>query len=234
MKITLTDQEYPPLTMAPTEPPGLLTSIVRESFRLVNVEVEFVSVPNNRAIAGILRGLYDASYGWAHTPERDEKLLYSSLPIYSMRMVFFQKSDRKIQWDTLKDLKQYRIGVTLGDFYSDEFTALSHSGGLSVDAASNDITNFKKLLLDRIELFPIEQDVGQYIVKKYFTIEEQQKITFQSRAISDVPVYFVVRRDYRQATEILDRFNRGFRQLASSGQLEKMTAAYRAQYLDKQ
>ncbi len=233
MKITLTDEEYPPLSMGSVENPGLLTNIVRESFKLANVDVDFVVVPNNRAIAGLLRGLYDGSYGWAHTPDRDAKLLYSSKPIYSMRMVFFQKNNGEISWNSLQDLGQYKIGVTLGNFYSEEFTALSSSGKLFTDSANTDATNFKKLLLGRIQLFPIDQDVGQYLLKKYFNEQERKQIIFQSKPVSVVPVYFVVRRDLKQAKEFCDRFDRGYQQLVSSGQLEKLMVAYKAQFSDK-
>ncbi len=228
LSITLTLGDYPPLAMMSGRPAGLETDIVRESFRLSDVDVDFVEVPNNRAIAGLLKGLYDASYGWAHSPERDAKLLYSSKPIFLLRVVFFQKNNGEIMWNSLQDLGHYRIGVTLGDYYSDEFETLKSSGKLFTDPASSDVDNFKKLLLDRIQLFPMDQDAGQYALKKYFSKEDRQKIIFQRKALSVVPVYLVIRRDLGQAKELRDRFDRGFQQLIDSGRYQKMVDMYRA------
>jgi polar amino acid transport system substrate-binding protein len=233
LTITLTLQDYPPFTFGDDQNAGLLTEIVRESFKLTHVDVEFVTVPNNRAITGLLRGLYDGSYGWAHSPERDSKLLYSTAPIYSLRIVFFQKNGNEITWKSLEDLTKYRIGVTLGNYYSNEFDALVKSGKFFADPVNDDVVNLKKLALGRIDLFPIDQDVGQYLAKRYLTKADQQKIMMQHKAIVVIPVYLVVRRDLSHAREICDRFDQGYQQLASSGRLQKMLDAFRSKLSDR-
>ncbi|WP_243405453.1 substrate-binding periplasmic protein [Solimicrobium silvestre] len=234
LKITLTEQEYPPLIIHGNGTEGVLTEIVRESFKLAKVEAVFTSVPNNRAITGLMQGLYEGSYGWAHSRERDAKLIYSSKPIYFLRIVFFQRSGEGLEWNSLTDLAQYTIGVTMGNYYSDEFESLSASGALHTDPAPSDISNFKKLLIGRIHLFPIDQDVGLFLLKNNFSQEERKKITFQRKAISIIPVYLVVRRNLPQAQELRDRFDQGYQQLADSGQLEKILALHKSQLLLQQ
>ena len=46
-----------------------------------------------------------------------------------------------------------------------KFSDLIAAGKLKIDPAPSDISNFKKLLLGRIDIFPIDQDVGQYFLK---------------------------------------------------------------------
>jgi polar amino acid transport system substrate-binding protein len=231
LRITLTEQEYPPLISYDTQVGGLLTDMVRESFKLRGVDVLFAAVPNNRAITGLMQDLYDGSYGWTHSPERDAKLLYSAKPIYFLRIVFFQRNNEEFTWEHLIDLSPYNIGITQGNYYSSEFSALMASGKLKIDPAPSDISNFKKLLLGRIDIFPIDQDVGQYFLKNNFSVEEQHRIKFQNKAISIVPVYLVVRRSLPNAKEFIARFDQGFQQLSESGQLEKMIDAYKAQFV---
>jgi len=228
LKITLTDEPYPPLVFVNTPNTGILTDIVKESFRLAKVQTDFLPMPNNRAITGLLLGAYDGSYGWAHSPERDEKLLFSTKPIYSFRMVFFQKNGAEIVWNSIRDLSRYRIGTTLGNYYFPEFESLVASGVLKVDPADTDISNFSKLLRDRIQLFPIDVDVGLYILKNNFSLEERKRIIYQDKAFATVPVYVVIRRDLRQGRELLDRFDRGFQQLVDSGGYKKMIDQYQA------
>jgi polar amino acid transport system substrate-binding protein len=89
LSLTLTTHDYPPFMGQGLPHGGLLTRLVFEAFKLAEVDVEFEHVSSNRAITGVVRGIYDGSFGWAHTAERDRKLLYSNNSIYTFRMVFF-------------------------------------------------------------------------------------------------------------------------------------------------
>ena len=228
LNITLTDEAYPPLIIVDPGRTGLLSDIVRESFALGKVRTEFLGLPNNRAIAGLLLGIYEGSYGWGHSPERDAKLIYSGKPIYSFSMVLFQKKVSDISWDSMRDLARYRIGITLGNYYAPEFQSLVTSGVLTVDPADSDIANFTKLLHDRIQLFPIDLDVGLYILKNHFSNQERAKVIYQNKAVANIPVYVVIRRDLKNAVELRDRFDRGFQQLVDSGRYQKMIDVYRS------
>jgi polar amino acid transport system substrate-binding protein len=222
LTLSLAGHEYPPLMTSTLPYGGLLTRIVTEALAVTGISLKIEYVPNNRAIGGLMMGIYDGSFGWAHSPERDQKLLYSSNSIYTFRMVFFQRRNQQYPWTNLADLHSYRIGATLGDHYSDEFSALEAKGVLHVDYANDDSSNMKKLMVGRIDLFPMEETSGEFLVKGLFPQEEQSKIVFQSNAIWTVPTYFVIRRDYPKAKEIIERFDRGYRQLAQSGELARL------------
>ena len=222
LTLSLVSHEYPPLMTNTLPYGGLLTRIVSEAFAVTGISLTTEYVPNNRAISGLMMGIYDGSYGWAHSPERDQKLLYSSNAIYTFRMVFFQRRGQEYPWRTLSDLHSFRIGATLGDHYSDEFSTLEAAGTLHVDYANDDTSNMKKLLLGRIDLFPMEETSGQFLLKGILSPEEQAKISFQNNAIWTVPTYFVIRRSYPKAKEIIERFDRGYRQLAQSGELARL------------
>lgn len=233
LSLSLVAHEYPPLMTHNLPYGGLLTRIVTEAFAVTGISPTIEYVPNNRAISGLMMGIYDGSYGWSHSPDRDQKLLYSSNAIYTFRMVFFQRRGKEYPWQTLSDLHSYRIGATLGDHYSDEFSALEAAGTLHVDYANDDASNMKKLMVGRIDLFPMEEASGQFLVKGIFSPEDQNKISFQNNAIWTVPTYFVIRRSYPKAKEIIERFDRGYRQLVQSGELAKlidetMTAAVKS------
>ncbi|MFZ6744656.1 substrate-binding periplasmic protein [Undibacterium sp. JH2W] len=229
MQIALTQQDYPPLIVYGVPPSGLLTDIVRESFKLSKVDASFVAVPNNRAIVGVMQDFYDGSYGWAHSPERDVKLLYSNKPIYFLRIGFFQRAGEEFNWVKLADLSGMKIGITQGNYYSEEFARLVATGVLGTDSAPSDVSNFKKLLIGRIDLFPIDFDSGQYLLKNHFSAAERQKIQMQGKPISVVPVYLVIRRNLLHAKELMTRFDRGFQQLSDTGQLARLSDVYKQQ-----
>ena len=227
LSVTLTVHDYPPFIGMDLPYGGLLTRVVVEAFKAANVSVKFERVSSNRAITGVMMGLYDGGFGWAHTPERDRKLLYSETSIYTFRMVFFQRRDMQMDWNTLADLAKYQIGTTLGDHYSDEFSALHAKHILRVQEAAGDLNNMRKLLLGRIDLFPMEEEAGKMLIQTSLTAAEQARLSYQSKPISAVPTYLVLRRDLPNARELLDRFEQGYRQLQDSGQLVRMQAETR-------
>ena len=220
LRITLAMHEYPPLAGQKLPRGGVLTQIVSESFAKSDVAVRVAWVPNNRAIVGVMEGLYDGSFGWAHTPERDAALVYSRNAIYTLRMVFFCRRGEEHPWSTLEDLVACRIGTTMGNFYSDEFARLQSDGRLKVDEAPADAFNLKKLAAGRIDLFPMEQEAGQTLARTVLSPQEQARITFDDHPISEVPTYVVLSRRRPRAEELAARFDDGFRALLKSGRLQ--------------
>jgi polar amino acid transport system substrate-binding protein len=222
LTVELVAVEYPPLEGQALPHGGILTRIVTEAYAKEEVAVKITWVPNNRAISGVMNGLYDGSFGWAHAPDRDEKLLYSTHALFNFRMVFFERRGEKHPWKTLEDLAPYRIGATMGNHYSDEFSKLQANGKLKVDEASAEAFNMKKLASRRIDLFPMEQEAGRMLVFTTLPASEQAKITFQSNAIWEVPVYVVIRRNLPLAQELIDRFDKGYQALVDSGRLKPL------------
>lgn len=222
LSVTLTIHDYPPFMGQQLPHGGLLTRLVREAFKLGDVEVTLENVSSNRAITGIVKGFYDGGFGWAHTAERDRSLLYSSNSIYTFRMVFFQRRGAQIAWRSLADLSRYQIGATLGDFYSAEFSRLKDGGTLHVQEAASDAYNMRKLVVGRVDLFPMELEAGKYLIEASLTPAQQLSLEAQENVFSAVPTYLVLRRDLPHAQELIERFDRGYRQLADSGQLARL------------
>lgn len=222
LRVQLAIHDYPPLIGEKLPYGGFLTRVVVEAFAKGGVTAKVVWVPNNRAISGVMDGLYDGSYGWAHAPERDAKLLYSKNPIYVMRMVFFQRRGQEYPWTRLEELSPFRIGATLGNHYSDEFATLQAGGVLKVETAAADAYNMKKLATGRIDLFPMEQEAGQMLADLTLAPVERDRIACQENAIWEVPTHLVIRRTHPHARELMACFERGFKALSASGRLKAL------------
>ncbi|MBV8656357.1 MAG: transporter substrate-binding domain-containing protein [Burkholderiales bacterium] len=214
--------DYPPLAAEKLPYGGLLSRIVTEAFEMEDVDVKIIYVANNRAITGVMKGLYDGSFGWSHAPDRDQQLLFSNKPIYNFRMVLFHRKEQDYVWKTLADLHGYRFGLTLGNHYSDELTSLQSSGRLNVDFANSDLSNMRKLLAGHIDLFPMEEEAGQWLLNSSFTAPERAKITSDENAMWAIPTYFVLRKSLPHAQDLMARFDRGYQQLITSGRLPKL------------
>ncbi|WP_051534381.1 substrate-binding periplasmic protein [Deefgea rivuli] len=225
-KITLTLQEYPPYMGEKLPFQGLLTRIVVSAFALENIEVVLKSVPNNRAIEAPRRGIYDGSFGWAKNADRERDLLYTD-PVMSLRMVFCHQKGQQFPWKTLADLSPYAIGITSGNYYSEDFAKLQAAGVLKVDAAHSDVANFKKLLAGYIQLFPIDAEVAPYLMAQHLTPVERVSISCQKEAYWDAPLHVVVYKKHPNAERWVKAFNAGLNTLEKSGQLERLIQSSR-------
>ncbi|WP_169721088.1 substrate-binding periplasmic protein [Chitinibacter tainanensis] len=219
--ITLTLQEYPPYMGDALPHKGLLTRIVVAAFAQQKITAKLVAVPNKRAIDGVRMGLYEGGFGWAKNPEREKDLIYTD-PILSLSMVFCQKRGREISWKKLPDLATYRIGITSGNFYSDEFDNLVKAGVLKVDASNSDVSNLRKLNAGYIDVLPIDVEVGPYLIAQNLGEDERKNIVCPPQAYWSAPLHVVLDRKNPKSPRWATEFNIGLRKLLESGQLNTL------------
>jgi polar amino acid transport system substrate-binding protein len=224
--LQMTIGDYPPYTGLALPHHGILTAVVIAAFDRAGIHVNLVETPNNRAITGVQMGLYDGSFGWARTPEREKSMYYSD-EVMPLRMVFCQQRDKQYHWQTLSDLAPWRVGVTIGDFYSDEFQALIDSGRLKVDAATSDMINLHKLAAGRIDLFPVAVETGNYLIHSELDKDERTRVECPDRAYWSVPMHVVLSRHTADGAQLISRFNAAMAALHQSGDYEKVLDAAR-------
>ncbi|GGY12690.1 substrate-binding periplasmic protein [Paludibacterium paludis] len=225
-RLTLSNQEWPPYMGEQLQEGGMLTALVSAVLDKAGLSARYVYLPNNRALASARSGKLDGAVGWAPTPERSRELVFTE-PVLMARMVFFQRKGERLPWSSLRDLSRYRIGITIGNTYSEVFSSLQAQGVLHTDGAGDDLTNLRKLQAGRIDLFPIEADVGRYLVARYLN-GGNSGLTPQSRAFWTAPLCVAIRADRPNAREMVARFNHALRAMKASGELERRVAAYRA------
>lgn len=227
LKITLSNQEWPPYMGKELPYDGILSRLVKEAFARANVDVAFRYYPNNRTLQSARNGTVDGSFGWAPTSERKQDLLFTQ-PVLHARMVFFQRRNASFPWNDLSNLRHARVGVTVGNFYSDEFNQQVKAGHLIPDMAPDDVTNLRKLLAGRIDLFPIDMEVGQYLIARNFQPRLAQQLEPQNKSFWVAPLHVVIWRKHRQGPELVERFNRGLKALQDSGEFDRIVAETRA------
>ncbi|WP_051229448.1 substrate-binding periplasmic protein [Paludibacterium yongneupense] len=226
LDIVLSNPEYPPYLGESLPGYGLLSRIVSAAFGLEHVRVRYVFYPNNRALQAARNGVVDGSLGWAVTAERQQDLLYTD-PVMRLRMVFFQRAERSIPWRSLNDLGSYRIGVTTGNSYSDEFARLQDIGMLHTEAAADDLSNFRKLLVGHIDLFPIDAEVGEMLLAQHFSAAQRLRLTYSPHSFWSADMHVVISRKQAQGPELVRRFNLGLKRLRASGEAQRLVESMR-------
>ncbi|GAA3946269.1 substrate-binding periplasmic protein [Allohahella marinimesophila] len=85
----ITGDEYAPWVDGQLPGEGIAVELVREVFELVSTELVSVDVkPWSRALYETQQDLYDATFPFVRTPERDQIFLFSA-PLFTVRNVLF-------------------------------------------------------------------------------------------------------------------------------------------------
>lgn len=218
--VRLTNGEWPPWLSQHLEHHGFVSRIVSEAFAREGVVVDYGFFPWKRAYEWAKDGAWDGSVVWSRTPEREQDFLYSD-PVVLGEVVFFHRKDFAFDWETIQDIKGYRLGLTRGYTYGEKMDAAMEAGQVKVDIADSDETNFAKLIRGRIDLFAIDHDVGYDMLHRHFTPEEALSLAHHPRPLRVVGFHLIVSKAIADGPELIERFNKGLAQLRKEGLAER-------------
>ncbi|OZG72330.1 hypothetical protein BTA51_16485 [Hahella sp. CCB-MM4] len=219
--ITVGSGEWPPYTGVELKEGGFCTHILREA--LSDYDLEIVYLPWKRASQSVMDGELDITLCWIPNEERLKNFIFTD-PLMVNKKVFFHRKDFKFDWNTIDDLKNYRIGTALGYSYGDEFDKAAKEKRITIEPVTDDATNLKKLLLGRIDLFPVEMVVGYTTLYEIFPSSQARLITNHEKALLRSSYHVMISRNIPQerALKILSSFNEGIKRLKESGEYEKL------------
>ena len=156
-------------------------------------------------------------FPYASTPERKKLYLFSDNIFNTKTSFFYIKGKKKYEFNTLEDLKKYKIIGVLGYFYKDLFD----SAGIKADYSPHEINAIKRLLAGRYDLYPGTVEVTWNL------IEDQLPYDIDKFAILPVPLAesensLVFSKENKLAEKYLTKFNNGLEKLKKSGRYEEL------------
>lgn len=218
--------EWIPLAGEEIKHGGFCGHVVSEAFRLVGYQVQFHYAPWKRVLTRLKQGKDDASLCWIKNAKREQSFLYSNT-IMTQKKVFFHRKDFDFDWNSLADLNQFKIGSVRGYSLGEEFDKAQKEGKLHITFTDSDAQNLKKLLLGRIDLYPLEMVVGYTTMQKITTPANMRLITNHQKPIIESNYYLILSKKIPQPrlAKLLKDFNKGLKLLKDSGQYDKMEEA---------
>ncbi len=220
-KIRITNGEWEPYFSEQSHEYGLGSHIVTEAFKLEGIEVEYGFFPWARSLESTRSGDWDAAALWWPAEGYNKDFLISE-PVIASSFVFFHLKSSNFDWNTIKDLKNIDIGFTRGYDYGIDFMTALESGDISVDEASTDEANFKKLLAKRLDVFPNDPVVGFAQLRNLFTPEEVKLFTYHEKPLDISNLHLLISKKGTNSDYFLEKFNSGLKKLKDSGRLDKM------------
>ena len=137
-------------------------------------------------------------------------------------IVFYHKKSVPFSWVKIEDLKGLSVGVTNSYNPNDEFTKASKNGLFQTQVAETDIINIRKLINNRIDIFPIDKLVGTSLLNSDFTSQQKQLLTYHPKPLTTNQQRVLFSKNSPHPQEMLVIFNEGLKQLKESGRYQRL------------
>lgn len=203
---------------------GALGRLVQVVFQSVGYRVEIYFHPWDRNLLLLQQGSLDAVMPYICTQAR-QQISVCSDEVLRGEVVLFHHVDRPFDWQQVEDLRPLRIGTALGYSYGPLFDAAVQAGKLQVQQANKEDTNFRLLLLGRIDVHPQDRAVGYAMLRRLFSADEQVLITHHPRELNREPLHLLFHKDSARGLELLKLFNQGLQRLVETGELQELQQA---------
>ena len=140
-----------------TEFGGVHPAILRELARRVGRRLEIVDCPYKRCLRLMETGEADLNIGVIETPDRDKFIQFLRTPYrtHSADRVFYVRAGDAARIRKYSDLYGLTIGVASG---SVQFKRFDEDARLTKEVAPDNVSNFHKLVLHRVDAVVIAED----------------------------------------------------------------------------
>ena len=200
---------------------GVLTELTQTAFARKghNSSIEFM--PWSRALKLVEEGSNDVIMGAYFNEERNQKYLFS-FPFYKVSVGLIARKDSGLSaFNTLDDLRPYRIGVSRGFANSEEFDAADF---LNKDVGKNPAINLLKLERNRIDAM-----AGAFGIFRYEA--SQAELSLDDFVFVDPPLdenflYLMVSKNIPDGEQLVRDFNAGMLELLEDGTLKRILRKY--------
>ncbi len=209
--VTFAIGDYEPYTSENNPTYKLAEKIVTEAFALEGIVVKYEYYPWSRSYKLSEKGTFLGTFPWGRTKERESSFIMPKEAIFTSYEAFFYNPEvlKNFDWEEFSDLEKYIIGGS-SEY---EHVDLLKKNGLEVEVVSDESFNFKKLIAERIDLYPTNPKVASTILDS-LGIEKlkfhPKKFLFQDQVI-------LISNKRPNAQSLADAFDRGIRKLKASG-----------------
>lgn len=194
---------------------GIATDKVREAMDRAGIAYSIEMLPWKRAYQAALERPNGCVYSTTRTPEREPLFKWVG-PTDIAEWVLMGRADRKLKLDNLEDARALRIGTYNGDARD----GYLRSRGFMVDSTSNDLSNPRKLLLGRIDVWAASLRSGSTVLARY----GYDKQVVPLLVFNEIGVYLACNRAV--PNHVIARLNAAFDAIARDGTGQRIERNY--------
>lgn len=214
--------EWPPYFSENLKDQGPLAAITRAALKVRGHDVNILFMPWKRALKEVEYGRFDMVLGAFDTQVRRKQFFYTE-QIFSVDEYIIGLESKGINsFHSLKDLRDYTFGTTLGYSYSKEFVEAEY---LARQPVSSDLLNLRKLFIDRIDFVVMNSAAFRDTLNK-IPREDRRDHVLLTPALSTNSVYNLVSRRVSDSAQLLADFKFGLKTIKANGTYDAIIADF--------
>lgn len=198
---------------------GIAVDMAQALFSRLDLKTEMEIYPLKRALGLLEQGRADGTMILIKTPERSEYLKFTE-PTMVVRGLIWSAADREggpVNFDSLEDLRPYRIGMTRGYSYGHEFDEFLKT--MDVEVANTDYQNYLMLLARRTDIFPGNELVAEGLFRMH--PELRGKFVHSENAFIEWPLCIALSRK-SPFIDLLPRINAEVQRMKNEGVIDEI------------
>ena len=232
--IHITNGEWEPFLSEYSYQYGLNSHIVTEAFKQEGILVKWGFFSWSRAYQIAKEGIeWEASCCWRSSEEIAKDFLVSGI-VSKTSYVFFHLKSMEFDWQNLSDLKDLTIGTTIEYNYGKPFMEAIADKKITVQYVPTDDQNYKKLLRERIHIFPNDLIVGYAQIRNSVSADDVSLFTHHPKEFEINTLQLLISKNSEKGQYLLDKFDSGLKKLKETGLLSTMYKDLRDGKYDKQ
>jgi polar amino acid transport system substrate-binding protein len=215
----VTGNDYRPFADQSLPDGGSFTRIVRAVFAQIGQDIEVTFLPWRRGYELSLSGLFDGTFPYLWTIDRNAVYLYSE-PVVQVRQWVYSRPGQ-FQFTGLDSLKGRVICLANGYAVSPDVQAMLDHGLILRQQPAIPLACIDLIRLGRADFFISNEQFGASLLKEANVAGE---ITTNGPPIAETGLHFIVPRNRPDAIELMATFNGALKQLRDQGSLAKLAA----------
>ena len=209
-ELNLASDVWPPFTNVETEKAFAL-DLVKEALARMEIKVNYTITDFDDVLAMIDDGTYDGSAALWLNEERDAKYLFSE-PYMQNQLILVGKKGSDVSATSFDEFTGKKIGVVADYAYGIE----ANSDKVQLVTGLSDQQNLERLLSGEIDYMLVDDLLIQYLLK-YQVNDVHEFLEIADYPILVKPLYFALRKDVANASEILTAFNAEIKEMIAEG-----------------
>jgi len=222
--IQLATGEWPPYTSDAMKNKGFASEIVKHVLNDMGHKTQIGFYPWRRCYQYVLWDKVWGAFPYSITVDRSEEVLFSDeIASSTSKLFFFSATPHKptYVYNKLTDLRQYKLGAVIGYFYEEMFKKAK----LNVDYVAKEKMALEKLMLGRIQLFPLNEMVGWAMIKNQFPNQAKHFGTLE-KPLNHSSLHLIINKKNSNAKQLLDQFNTQLKIFMKSPQYQTIIQKY--------
>lgn len=218
-KVSITVGEWPPFISQNLKHNGFIAHLIQDVLSQAGYQANISFYPWTRAYKTAALGRANATAVWMYKAEREQDFYYSE-PVLDEEFVFFRLKESAFDWQSIDDLKAFKLGGLLGSSYGQAFDLALKEKRIEAEFVPDTKLNFLNLLAGRVDAFPLEKSVGLASMRKLLTPEQQAQIDYHPSLLLKNHSYLLVSKAIENGEELIKDFNLALKAFRQSGRYQ--------------